>query len=106
MRARLLVLVLLLLTGCTPGQKAGGMMMGLGGVMVVGGFTTATPCTRDRPCYEGAQPITHGSEESRPRSVPVGVVGAVLIGAGAILMIASAPAHKPTTAASTTAPPR
>lgn len=106
MTPRLLLASSLFLVGCTPGQIAGTGMMAGGGMMVIGGFTTQTPCTRDRPCYEGnAQPITSGAELSRPRSVPVGVVGVALVAAGAVVLIAST-AAKPKAAASNTAPAR
>ena len=99
MTARSLVAFSLLLVGCTPGQIAGGGMMAAGGIMTIGGFTTETPCTRDRPCYEGnAQPITSGAEVTRPRSIPVGVVGVALVAAGAVVLIASTPVHKSKTA--------
>ncbi len=61
---------------------------------MVGGFTTETLCTRDRPCYTGGQPITGGAEETRPRSVPVGIIGSALVVAGAVLLIAFAPSSR------------
>jgi hypothetical protein len=83
--------------GCTTGQYVGGGMVVVGGGMMVGGFTTETSCHPDHPCYrEGdARPITSGEETTRPRSVPVGVIGAALVVSGAIVFIASTPHPKP-----------
>src|ERR1700759_4609066 len=95
--ALLLVAVLTpTLGGCTTGQGIGAGVMGVGAVMMVGGLTTETRCTGDRPCCEGGERITHGPEPGRPGSIRVGVVGGALGLGGAAMVIAFAPpARKP-----------
>jgi hypothetical protein len=90
---------------CTPGQIAGGGVAGIGGAMMIGGFTTESQCTADHPCYEGRERITSGTESTRPRSLPVGVIGSALVVAGAVMVIAFAPPPKKPPAAAPNDPP-